>query len=130
MTIDNPRPPIPVDKIVFGLILLAVGLITFGAGIDLWHPVRLVRLWPLILIFIGLASEFEAIRNRKSDGGSSFLLGAGVWLLFGSLHLFGLSMRSAFPLGVIVVGLGTVLHALIDRPVVKEKKNEHESQSL
>lgn len=123
----TPRPPIPFDKIVFGLVLLVVGVLAFGAGIDLWEVRQLVRLWPLILIVIGLAGEVESLRRRKGDG-SSFLLGVGVWMLFGTLHLFDLSVRSALPLGVIVVGLSTVVHALVDLPEQKEK--DHESESV
>lgn len=124
---DNETPKVPVDKIVVGLILITIGIIAFGAGIDLWSPRRIVRLWPVVLIVIGLVSEIEAIRNRKSDGGSSFLIAIGVWFLFGTQHFFDLSMRTAWPLGVMVYGAGTVLHALIDRPTLKEKNNESES---
>jgi hypothetical protein len=122
----TPKPAIPFDKIVFGLVLVVIGVATFGAGIDLWDFRQLVRLWPLALIVIGLAGEVESLRKRKGDG-SSFLLGAGVWMLFGTLHLFDLSIRTALPLGVIVVGLSTVIHALVDLPEAKEKDNESES---
>lgn len=123
----NDPARISIQKIVVGAVLIVVGVVAFGAGVDLWSFRRIVRLWPLVLIVIGLGSEIEALRNRRSDGGSAFLLGIGVWMLFGTLHLFELTMRSAFPLGVIVVGLFTVIHALIDRPVVKEKNNESQS---
>jgi hypothetical protein len=123
---NTQKPPVPIDKIVFGLVLVVVGVAAFGAGIDLWEIRRIVRLWPLILIALGLAGEIEAFRKRKGDG-SGFLLGTGVWMLFGTLHLFGLSIRSAFPLGVIVVGLSMVVHALIDLPETKEKENESQS---
>ena len=119
------RPPLPIVQIVIGLVLLIVGVVSFGYGIDLWNPRRLVRLWPLGLIIMGAASEFEALRNRRNDGGS-FFLAAGVWLLFGTLHLFDMTMRSAFPLGIIVLGLATVVHAIVDRP---EKKKENHNAS-
>ena len=122
------KPPVPIDKVVFGLVLVVIGVLAFGAGIDLWEVRHLVRLWPLILIVIGFAGEVEALRKRKGDG-SAFLLGAGVWMLFGTLHLYDLTVRSALPLGVIVVGLSTIVHALVDLPEPKEKK-DHESESV
>lgn len=120
------RPPLPVGRIVFGLVLLVVGVISFGYGIDLWHPRRLVRLWPLILIVLGAAMEFEGLRNRRDSGGS-FLLAIGVWMLFGTLHLFDMTMRSAFPLGIVVLGLATVIHAIVDRP--EQKKENHNASA-
>ena len=121
------KSPIPIDKIVFGLVLVVVGVVLFGTSIDLWDFRRILKLWPLILIAIGLAGEFESLRRRKGDG-SSFLLAVGVWMLFGTLHLFGLRMFEALPLGVIVIGLSTIVHALVDLPEVKEK--DHESESV
>ena len=120
---DNiEKRPLPIGRIVFGLLLLVGGVVSFGYGIDLWHPRRLVRLWPLGLIIMGLASEFEALRNRRDDGGS-FLIAIGVWMLFGTLHPFDMSMRSAFPLGLVVIGLATLVHAIVDRPKVKKESS-------
>jgi Domain of unknown function (DUF5668) len=116
----------PVSKLIFGLILIAVGVLAFVDAIDLWHPRMLWRLWPLGVIVLGLASEAEALMARRDSSGS-LLIGFGVWMLAGMHELFGLSYRTAFPLGIAVVGLFMVLHALIDRPEVK-KENNNESR--
>jgi hypothetical protein len=113
-------------KLVIGLILLAVGVVTFLDGIDVFHSGELWNYWPVILIAIGLANEIDAIRMRRRDG-SYILLAVGVWLFVGNFELFGLSYVDAFPLGIVVVGLGIILHALIDRPA-ETKENEHERQ--
>jgi hypothetical protein len=81
-----------------------------------------VRFWPALLIFIGVSSEVDALRQRQSGGG--YIVAAiGVWMLAANQHLFGLSHRSAMPLGIAVVGLGLILHALVDAPVSAKKEN-------
>jgi len=114
-------------KLAFGLALLAVGTLSFVDAIDLWEPDRLWKLWPLILIVLGVASEADALRARKSDGGS-ILVGIGVWMLAGTQHFWGLSVRTAFPLAIAVVGIGVIVHALVDLPEQK-KENENERSS-
>ena len=116
----------PVSKLIFGLILIAVGVLAFIDAIDLWNPRLLWRLWPVGVIVLGLASEVEALVARRDSGGS-LLIGFGVWMLAGMHHVFGLSYRTAFPLGFAVVGLFMVLHALVDKPEVK-KENNNESR--
>jgi cell wall-active antibiotic response 4TMS protein YvqF len=120
------RPRFPVGKLAIGLVLIGVGLATFFDSIDVWEIGMLWRYWPLILIAIGLANAYEAFRRRQGDG-SYFLLGVGVWMLAGSFNLFGLTYASAFPLGIIVVGFGAVVHAIIDVPPAA-KENGHERQ--
>ncbi len=116
---------ISAGKLVFGLALVAVGLLAFFDAIDLGAPERLWRLWPVILIALGLASEVDALRVRKNEGGG-FMLGVGVWFLAGMQHWFGLSVRTAFPLGVVVVGASLVLHAIVDLPETKETKEKED----
>lgn len=116
----------PAGKLMAGLILLAIGAAMFLDAIDVWEAGPFWHYWPLLLIAIGAANAFDAIRRRQGDG-SWFLLGIGVWMLVGSFHLFGLSHGEAFPLAVIFVGLGAVLHAIIDAPAAN-RENEHERQ--
>ena len=118
---------IEIGKLMFGLALVALGTIFFLDRLDLWDFSRLFHHgWPLIMVFFGLASEIDALRQRKSGGGH-FLIGAGTWLFIGINGLFGLSVASAFPLGIVIVGLGVVIHALADRPQpAKEGSKEDE----
>jgi hypothetical protein len=118
---------ISAGKLVFGLALVTVGLLAFFDAIDFGTPDRLWRLWPLVLIALGLASEIDALRVRKNEGGG-FLLGVGVWFLAGMQHWFGLTVRTAFPLGVVVLGASLVLHAIVDLPETKESKETEEKE--
>jgi hypothetical protein len=101
-------------KLAAGMALLAVGIAGVMQAHEIW------RYWPLLLIFIGLGQEADAWRTRRDSGGI-FLIAVGVWMLAGSLHLFGLDYDDAFPVGVMVVGLGLVSHALLG---IRSKKKE------
>ena len=128
MTINENHQRIPVGKLALGLVLLAVGVATFLEAVDLWDSGPLWSYWPLILIAIGGANEVDAIRRRRSDG-SYVLLGIGIWMFAGAFRVFGLSYGQAFPIALIVAGLGVVLHAIIDvPPPAVTKENEHERQ--
>ena len=114
------------QKLVLGLVLLAFGALAFVDSTDLWSPGQWWRLWPLVLIVIGLASEIDALRERRGGGGA-FLIAVGVWFLAGTHHILGLTHRTAFPVAIAVVGLFMAIHAIVDRPAAQQKKeNEHE----
>lgn len=115
------------DKLVIGVALIAVGIAGFLGALDVFHIRDVWRLWPLILIVIGLANEAEAIRNRRSDGGW-VLLAIGIWFLIGNFHLFGLSHGRAMPVAVVVAGASIALHAIIDRPAARGTRDSQEKQ--
>ena len=123
---DTKQPSLHAGKLAIGLVLFAFGVAMFLDAIDIMEVGMWWMYWPVALIAIGLANAFEAIRRRQGDG-SWFLIGIGAWMLCGSLELFDLSYGSAFPLAVVCVGFGTVLHAIIDVPQPK-KENGHEPQ--
>ena len=108
-------------KLTAGLALLAIGVLALIDSLDVWNAREAWRYWPVIFIAIGVANEFDALRKRKSENGY-VLIGIGAWFLAGFQHWFGLSVGRAFPIFVIVVGLGVLLHALVDRPAFHGKK--------
>lgn len=113
-------------KLTLGLVLVTVGILASLDSLDIWNAGRIWEYWPIILIALGLSHEVDAIHNRRRDGGY-VLLAVGIWMLFGTQHFFGLSIRSAFPIGIVVVGLGMLLHAVIDRPAaLQNKENTHD----
>ena len=110
-------------KLVFGIILFAIGVLAFVDAIDLWEPRELWRYWPVILIVIGISNEIDTLRARRGDGGY-ILVAVGVWMFAATQELLGLDYVTAFPLGIAVAGLGVILHALVG---VEEEKKEKQS---
>ena len=113
---------IPMGKLAVGIVLLLVGLLSFTDYMELFDLREIWRFWPVFLIFIGVSSEIDSLRQRTSGGG--YIVAAiGVWMLVANHHFFGLNHRTAFPLGIAVVGLGVILHALVDAPAPVKKEN-------
>lgn len=112
---------IPLGKLALGIALVLVGILSFTNYMDLVDLREVWRFWPVLLIFIGVSSEVDALRQRK-EGGGYILAAIGVWMLVANHRFFGLNHRTAFPLGIAVVGLGVILHALVDAPVTKKEK--------
>lgn len=77
-----------------------------------------------MLILVGGASEVDALRQRKSDG-SFILIAIGVWMLAATQRFLGLRYGSAMPLAIAIVGLGLMVHALVDVPTKKENDHDH-----
>lgn len=122
----NHDRKLPVGKLAWGLVLLVIGALTFFDTIDLFESAPLWKYWPVFMIVLGVAGEFDALRARKSDG-SYITLAIGIWMLAGSLELFGLSFRTGFPLAIVVAGLGVIVHAIVDLPKkVLQEENNHD----
>jgi hypothetical protein len=117
MNDEQQTSPVSVGKLTAGLVLLTIGL----GGIT--HSRELWQYWPLLLIFLGIGYEADTLRTRRGEGGF-ILIAIGVWMLAGSLELFDLSYRRAFPLAVAIAGAGMVLHALLG--ITKEKTREQQ----
>jgi hypothetical membrane protein len=107
---------IPMGKLALGIALLLVGVLSFTNYMELYDLREIWRFWPVLLIFIGVSSEFDSLRQRKTGGGH-ILVAIGVWMLVANHRFFGLNHRTAFPLAIAVVGLGVILHALVDAPL-------------
>jgi hypothetical protein len=105
-----------------GIVLLLVGLLSFTDYMEMFDLREIWRFWPVFLIFIGVSSEIDSLRQRTAGGGH-ILVAIGVWMLVANHRFLGLTHRTAFPLAIAVVGLGVILHALVDAPVSAKKEN-------
>lgn len=103
---------LPLGKLAVGLGLLAIGILGFTDAVDIWEPGNLWEYWPLVLVFIGVANEMEALRQRRGNGGF-VLIAVGTWMFIGNNEYFGLDHGSAIPVAIAVVGLGLITHALL-----------------
>ncbi len=116
---------IPLGKLAFGVVLLLIGILGVTDVVDRYDLRDVLRFWPVLLIFVGVSSEIDALRERRSGAGY-ILIAIGVWLLIAKQHYFGLGSRSALPIGIAVAGLGLIVHAIVDAPVAAKKENGHE----
>ncbi|HEY5611816.1 MAG TPA: DUF5668 domain-containing protein [Thermoanaerobaculia bacterium] len=111
-------------RMVWGLSLITLGVIFFLREFDGLDLIEYVwRFWPLILIAVGLAKIIQP-EAKDGRGGGFTLLGIGVWMLIGSLRMFGLDYGNSWPVVLVFIGIGMVWNALAD-----EDGNDREEAS-
>ena len=107
---NNPRS-IDTDSLFWGLALVGIGLLFL---LDRFEVANLHfffhHYWPLFIVFLGLS---KIVRYRTLWAGF-WLLTVGVWLQITTLHLFGLTFGSSWPLLLIALGAGIVLRTFFD----------------
>jgi len=98
MNINGRR--IDSDGVFWGLLLMAAGvamlLQRFGV-VDLW---RTRDFWPLIIVVIGVSK----LVRRRSVWSGLWMITVGAWLQAVTLHLYGLTYESSWPLLLVVLG--------------------------
>jgi len=90
----------------FGLVLIAFGLLLLGDRLHVVPDVDVRRLWPLVLIVIGLAKLLVPHEDRRLSSGLTLILIGGIFLM----HTYGVvSLRDSWPLFIVVGGLQLML---------------------
>lgn len=95
--------------LVPGLIMIAVGTAFLLERFDYISMRQVWRLWPVIVICIGVVHVVRPDRGRPSI----FLLLVGIWLQISTLELWGLDFGESWPLLIIFVGVSFVFDALV-----------------
>jgi Domain of unknown function (DUF5668) len=89
-----------------GLLMIVIGLILLGERMDAMPGLDFGKLWPLILITLGLASWLKPREDGRQGG--------GWWLVFiGCLFLLNnfrvVTLRQSWPLFIVAGGLSLLL---------------------
>jgi len=91
------------SRLFAGLVVIALGLVALLDNLDIVEIGNVWRLWPLVLIAIGLS---KLLRPRGSPGrlvGTVFLA-VGLWLLLENLGVWPYSLGDMWPLFVVALG--------------------------
>lgn len=90
-----------------GVVLVAVGLLFLASNFDSLPDVDFGRLWPLILVVIGVGKLVSPGEDGRW-GGVSLILMAGIFLA----HNYRvLRLHDSWPLFIVLVGLSILFHA-------------------
>lgn len=98
-------------RMVFGAIIMVVGILALLDNLDFIHLGSLWRFWPLIFVALGLNKliNAETVRQRGEGIWWTFL---GLWLFVSIDHLFGLSFRETWPLILIAWGVSMLYRSM------------------
>ena len=102
------------DTLVWGLILIGLGVTFMFTNAGLWPNDTLRHWWPLFVVVAGLGSIVGA-RDAKGVGGAVTTAASGVWLLVATNDWYDLGWRRSWPLVLVAVGLGTLTEAILAR---------------
>lgn len=112
--------------LVAGIVLIVFGVLFLLDRADVTDFGDVVRrYWPMFVIGSGVMKI-----SRGEIWNGLWLLAVGSWLQLVTLHLFGLTYGSSWPLLLIVLGGGMMLRALIGttgRHTGASQENRHES---
>ncbi len=99
-------------RLVFGLLILSVGVLFLLGNMEILNPNHYLRLWPALLIVLGL---LQFIRPHRRTGYilGSILVIVGSVMLLNRLYIIHVSFRDYWPLILIVVGVMMVLNHAI-----------------
>lgn len=102
--------------ILFGLLLVAMGLLMLGDRLDWpgfsWN----VSIWPFILLTLGgtrlIDRQFDVHGRARINRSAIWLIFIGLWGLLNEYRLLGVDYRHTWPLLIIGAGAMVVWHAV------------------
>ena len=117
MVTETQQPIRLTGHLVFGLVIIIVGVLFTLDNLDIAEADNYLRFWPAGLIAVGAAKLLEPRRTSAGIlGGSVFLL-AGSWLLLDNLGYIEVNFFEYFwPLILVMAGGLIVWHGLQGRP--------------
>ncbi len=113
----------PWDKLVWGLILIGLGVCFLLPTFGLFPSHVLHTWWPVIVIAVGTGSLLCA-RNPRAIGSAVSTLGIGAWMLIAANDWFELGWSRSWPLALVASGLGSLAQALA-QSVWPRKEADH-----
>src|SRR3954454_10370025 len=116
-----PIRKLDADGLFAGLLLIAIGtlLLLDHMGYASLHDV-LHNYWPMFLVILGV-SRFA---HRRAAWSGVWLIIIGIWLQITTLHVWGVSFNSSWPLLLIAMGALMVVRALLRALDSKEARND------
>src|SRR5687767_12696796 len=103
---DTGRPPavIITPHLMFGLMILLLGVVFALDNLDVVAARRFLDYWPVGLILIGAAKLWEVQTGHGRPVGGILFIAAGAWLLLDSLDLIDVSLFAFWPVLLIIAG--------------------------
>jgi hypothetical protein len=111
-------------QVMWGLLLVAVGVGLFLDQMDMFDIERLWHYWPLLLVVFGINRMigFPSARDFTSGLWTTFI---GLWLFAVFEGDYGLTFYNSWPFFIIISGVTMVLEPIIARRLQsRESDNE------
>jgi predicted membrane protein len=120
--LNKSEPGQVTPQLIFGLLIIVVGVVFTMDALGLAPAVSYLRYWPLAIVAVGLIKLIQA-----KEGGGAFagliITVLGSWMLAEELDLINIDLRHIWPIGLVVFGAYLVWQGLKPRkpkPVAAE----------
>ena len=110
-------------QLMWGLVLIALGVIFLLDRADIVDASTIWHYWPLLLVVAGINQTIGYPSAREFKGGL-WTIFMGLWLFAVFENLFGLTFGNSWPLFLLMAGLQMVLRPVIDRRFPHPKEND------
>jgi hypothetical protein len=114
------------DTLVWGLILVTLGITFLLTNSGVWPNDTLRHWWPVLVVISGLGSLVGA-RGPRGVGAAVTTAALGAWLLVAMNDWYGLGWSRSWPLAIVAMGLGTITEAIVARFWRESEEDVHVS---
>lgn len=111
-------------QIMWGLVLIALGVIFLLDRMDIVVADTLWHYWPLLLVVAGINQTIGYPSARQFRSGL-WTIFTGLWLFAVFENLFGLTFRNSWPLFLLMGGALMVLTPVFNRRFPQSKEKDH-----
>ena len=109
------RSGIALSRVVFGLVVVAIGVLFTLDNLGLMHAGEVLRFWPVAFIAIGVTCFVDSCRGGRYLAGSIWIF-AGVWLLLEEFDYVHIRLWDFWPLLLVIIGASILWRALSPSP--------------
>ena len=111
-------------QIMWGLVLIALGVIFLLDRMDIVEAETLWHYWPLLMVVAGINQTIGYPSARQFRNGL-WTIFTGLWLFAVFENLFGLTFRNSWPLFLLMAGVLMVLTPVFNRRFPQSKEKDH-----
>ena len=111
-------------QIMWGLVLIALGVIFLLDRMNMVEAESLWHYWPLVMVVAGINQTIGYPSARQFRNGL-WTIFTGLWLFAVFENLFGLTFRNSWPLFLLMWGVLMVLTPFFNRRFPQSKEKDH-----
>lgn len=100
---NRPRPRFTA-QVLFGLMVILVGVLFTLDNLNVIDAEQYLRYWPAGLVALGLLRLWHAARDGHGWVGGLFFIAVGTWMLIERITYIRIDAREIFPLFLVFIG--------------------------
>jgi hypothetical protein len=91
-------------QVLFGLIVIVIGVLFTLDNLDIIDASQYARYWPAALVALGVMKLWQAMRDGRGWVGGVLFTGIGAWMLIERVAYIRIDLRDVWPLAFLCFG--------------------------